>query len=74
VGHPYSALNLRLALAGFGLVTCVILAAILWRYDATLAAAVAGAAALIALIDMVVIQERRRQRRREEGRGQSLFE
>jgi uncharacterized membrane protein len=70
VGHPYSALNLRLALASFGLLICAALAAVLlWRgYLAV--GVLAGVLAVVALVDLFVIQQRRRQRSRELSRGQ----
>jgi hypothetical protein len=75
VGHPYSALNLRLALAVFGLVVCTALAVLMWRADLAVGAVILAALALVALVDIVVVQRRRRARRREEpGRGHSLFE
>lgn len=75
MGHPYSALNLRLALACFGLVSFVALTVVLALIHLTVAAIASGIVAATALVDIVVIQLRRRQRRREEG-GQrhSLFE
>ena len=75
VGHPYSALNLRLALAIFGLVLCTALAVLLWRADLVVGAVILAVLALTAAVDIVVVQRRRRARRREEpGRGHSLFE
>jgi hypothetical protein len=57
--RPYSALNLRLALASFGLVSCAVLAA----------------PAALAAVDMVVVQLRGRARREEDGNvHRSLFE
>jgi membrane protein implicated in regulation of membrane protease activity len=74
VGHPYSALNLRLVLASFGLVSCAVLAGLLaWAGYWPVAAALA-LLAIIALVDIVVIQLRRRQRRRTDDAGHSLFE
>jgi len=74
VGHPYSALNLRLALATVGLVACSVLAGLLLRAGYGWAAALVGALAVTALIDLVVIQRRRRARRRTDPRRHSLFE
>jgi len=75
VGHPYSALNLRLALAVFGLVVCAALAVLMWRADLLVGAFILTALAVTAAVDIVVVQRRRRARRREEpGRGHSLFE
>ncbi len=73
--EPYSALNLRLVLAIFGLVVCTGLALLLWRWDYPVAAWILAAWALVALVDIVVVQLRRRARRRTEGgRDHSLFE
>jgi hypothetical protein len=74
--HPYSALNLRLALATFGLVTCTALAVGLFWYRVWVLGAVAAVVAATAAVDLVVIQRRRAQRRRREppGTQHSLFE
>lgn len=74
VGHPNSALNLRLALATFGLVTSIALAVILFSVDLPGWAVAACVLALTAAIDLVVIQLRRRARRRREPGPHSLFE
>jgi hypothetical protein len=74
VGHPYSALNLRLVLAAFGFVACAVLAGVLAWARYPVAAAVAGLFALVALVDLVVVQIRRRRRRREDPARHSLFE
>ncbi len=75
VGHAYSALNLRLLLAAFGLVTCGVLAFVTARAAWLPAAVVLGLLAAVALADIVVIQRRRAARRREEpGVDHSLFE
>ncbi|MBF9128722.1 hypothetical protein I0C86_06930 [Plantactinospora sp. S1510] len=76
VGRPYSALNLRLALASFGLVICVVLGVLAARADQPVLAAVLGVFALVAVVDLVVVQRRRAARRREEppGTRHSLFE
>lgn len=74
VGHAYSALNLRLALATFGLVSSVALAgALLWAGYGWWAL-LAGLLAVTALVDLVVIQRRRRRRRRAAPGRHSLFE
>jgi hypothetical protein len=73
VGHAYSALNLRLLLAAFGVVTSVVFAVLLFRAGVALGwlfIVIAVAAA----VDIVVIQLRRRARRRVDGNGHSLFE
>jgi hypothetical protein len=74
VGHPYSALNLRLALAAFGLVSSVVLGVLLIRNDFVGFGWVVLGFGVIAAIDIVVIQRRRRARRRAGGQGYSLFE
>jgi uncharacterized membrane protein len=74
VGHAYSALNLRLALAVFGLVVSVVFAALLLSAGFTIFGWLFIALAVIAVIDLVVIQLRRRARRRVEDTGHSLFE
>lgn len=74
VGHPYSALNLRLVLAAFGLVACGVLAGVLFWRDFPAAGVAAAVLAAIALVDLVVIQQRRRQRRRTDSADHSRFE
>ncbi|MEQ4305980.1 DUF6343 family protein [Plantactinospora sp. B6F1] len=76
VGHPYSALNLRLVLAIFGLVICVVLGVLALRADLLALAVALGVLALVAVVDLVVVQRRRIARRREEppGTKHSLFE
>jgi uncharacterized protein (DUF2062 family) len=74
VGHPYSALNLRLVLASFGLAICGVLAAVLLWRGAVAVGALFGVLAVVAVVDLVVIQQRRRQRRRADPRQHSLFE
>jgi hypothetical protein len=75
VGHPYSALNLRLALAIFGLVSCAALAAVSWQVGVRVLAVILAVLAVVAAVDIVVIQRRRAARRREEpGVKRSLFE
>ena len=73
--EPYSALNLRLILALFGLLVCTGLALLLWRWDRPVPAWILAAWAFAAFVDIVVVQLRRRARRRTEGgRDHSLFE
>jgi uncharacterized membrane protein len=74
VGHPYSALNLRLVLALFGLVTSIVFAVLLLRAGLVLLGWLFVLLAVIAAVDLVVIVLRRRARRRAQGGGQSLFE
>ena len=73
-GHPYSALNLRLVLAAFGLVSCAVLAGLLVWAGYRVAAVVVGLFAVVAAVDLVVIQLRRRARRRTDPDRHSLFE
>jgi hypothetical protein len=78
VGHPYSALNLRLVLAAFGLITSTVFAVLLLRAGFTVFGIVFIVLAVIAAVDLVVVQLRRRARRRSahrsDGGGHSLFE
>jgi len=74
VGHPYSALNLRLFFAIFGLLTCTALAVLLALFRNWVAAAGLAVLALIAVGDIVVISLRRRARRRSDPERHSLFE
>ncbi|MEU5550482.1 MULTISPECIES: DUF6343 family protein [unclassified Micromonospora] len=75
VGHANSALNLRLVLAGFGLVSMVVFAVLAFRADVAWLGVVCVVLAVIAVVDLAVIQRRRAARRREEpGVRHSLFE
>jgi uncharacterized membrane protein YqjE len=74
VEQPYSALNLRLALASFGLICCAALTGVLIWLDNGLAAVGTGILAALAIADIIVIQIRRRQRRRTDPDRHSLFE
>ncbi|MFG1607714.1 DUF6343 family protein [Actinoplanes sp. NPDC049265] len=74
VERPYSALNLRLALAVFGLVTSTVFAVLAGRAGWSVAGWILAVMALIAAIDIVVVQRRRRARRKIQGDGHSLFE
>ncbi len=74
VGHPYSALNLRLGLAIFGLLFSVGLAILLFLLGITVAGWAMLVLAVIAVVDIVVIQLRRRARRRTDPADHSLFE
>jgi hypothetical protein len=74
VDRPYSALNLRLVLAGFGLVTSAVLAFLLFGAGSEVLGWVMVALAVAAAIDLVVVQLRRRARQRVEGGHRSLFE
>ena len=73
-----SALNLRLALAAFGLVVCAVLSVLVLRAGYAAPGLVLLALAVAAAVDLVVVL-RRRQRRASEHRGadhrhDSLFE
>ncbi|MEW2385946.1 DUF6343 family protein [Micromonospora sp. NPDC047707] len=75
VGHAYSALNLRLLLAGFGLVTMAIFAVLAFRAEVVWLGVLCAIFAVVAVVDLVIIQRRRAARRREEpGARHSLFE
>jgi Flp pilus assembly protein TadB len=75
VGQPYSALNLRLGLALFGLVFCGVVGGFLLAWGhLTVLAWILLALALFAAIDVVVVQLRRRARKREEDGKHSIFE
>ncbi|MGH3683196.1 MAG: DUF6343 family protein [Natronosporangium sp.] len=74
VGHPYSALNLRLLLAGIGLVSCAVLAVLLAAGGYGVLALVLAGLAVVVAVDLMVIQIRRRRRRQVEPWRHSLFE
>lgn len=76
MGHAYSALNLRLALALFGLVTSLVFGVLVWIAGYPVPAVILFVLAAVAVIDLVVIQRRRMARHRDEapGRRHSLFE
>jgi uncharacterized membrane protein YqjE len=79
-----SALNLRTALAAFGLVLCVVLAAITWANRSALPggavlAVLFALGAVAAVVDLVVLARRRADRRAADARAghtesRSLFE
>jgi hypothetical protein len=70
-----SALNLRLALASFGLVFCAVIGILAYRAGYTAAAVLMGIGALVAIIDVIVILKRRATRRKQNpNRDYSLFE
>ncbi|RZU74627.1 hypothetical protein EV384_3102 [Micromonospora kangleipakensis] len=75
VSNAYSALNLRLALATFGLVTMTVFAVVaFWAHVAWLGV-LCAVLAVVAVVDLIVIQRRRAARHREEpGVRHSLFE
>jgi hypothetical protein len=73
--HPYSALNLRLALAGFGLVFAGVLAVVSFASGLYWLGWASLLLIVITIVDIVVIVRRRRQRRRaDHGTPHSLFE
>lgn len=76
MGHAYSALNLRLALALFGLVTSLIFGVLVWIAGYPVPAVILFILAAVAAVDLIVIQRRRMARHREEppGSRHSLFE
>ncbi|SCG71217.1 DUF6343 family protein [Micromonospora halophytica] len=75
VGHAYSALNLRLTLALFGLVSMTVFAVLAFRADVAWLGVACAVLAVVAVVDLVVIQRRRAARRHEEpGTRHSLFE
>jgi hypothetical protein len=73
--RPYSALNLRLALALFGLVVSLVLGVLSVGADLPVLAVIFFVLAGVAAVDLVVVQRRRALRAREEpGARHSLFE
>jgi hypothetical protein len=64
VGHPFSALKLRLVLAAFGLVTSLGLGVLVLRAGFGLGAWLLFGLAAVAAVDIVVITLRLRARRR----------
>jgi len=75
---PESALNLRLALAAFGLVVCVALGVVALQVFGIVPSIVFFVLAAVALVDLVLVQRRRatraRTHRRADHRHDSLFE
>lgn len=69
-----SALNLRLVLASFGLVTCALLAWLAVVLGSPAVAGILAFLALVAAVDLAVIRWRRRERRRHGDADHSLFE
>ncbi|MFG3599694.1 DUF6343 family protein [Micromonospora chersina] len=75
VNAAYSALNLRLVLALFGLVTMTVFAVLAFAAGVAWLGVVCAILAAVAVVDLVVIQRRRAARHREEpGARHSLFE
>jgi len=73
-GQPYSALNLRLGLALFGVVFCGVVGVLMLRAHLTVPGWILIGLGVIAAIDAVVVQLRRRARARAGDRGHSVFE
>ncbi|PWU46624.1 hypothetical protein DLE60_06165 [Micromonospora globispora] len=75
VNAAYSALNMRLVLAIFGLVSMTIFAVVAFRVGVIWLGVVCAILAAVAVVDLFVIQRRRAARHREEpGVKHSLFE
>lgn len=75
VGHPYSALNLRLLLASFGAVIMVVFAVLLALAGQPVLAIISAALAAVAVVDIAVVVRRIRARHRQDpNRHYSLFE
>jgi Family of unknown function (DUF6343) len=75
VGHPYSALNLRLVLALFGAGVSTVLAVLAELAGLRWLAIVLIVLAVVAVVDMIVVLRRRAARHREQPeRRFSLFE
>ncbi|HKT05638.1 MAG TPA: hypothetical protein VJT31_39500 [Rugosimonospora sp.] len=74
IDHPYSALNLRLVLAAFGLVCCGVLAGLMFALGYWLPGTILAVLGAITIVDLIVIQSRRRARRRTDQQDHSLFE
>ena len=62
IDRPYTALTARLWLAVFGLVSCTVLALLVWRAGLTAFGWVLAALAVVAAGDLVVVLLRRRAR------------
>jgi Flp pilus assembly protein TadB len=71
--HPKSALNLRLALATFGLVVCTVFAVIAFWAGIAVLGAILIVLAVVAAVDLAVVG-RRVARRRRRGERHTLFE
>ncbi|SBT37842.1 DUF6343 family protein [Micromonospora auratinigra] len=75
VNAASSALNLRLVLALFGLVSMTVFAVVAFAADVPWLGVGCAVLAVVAVVDLIVIQRRRAARRREEpGVRHSLFE
>ena len=75
INAAYSALNLRLVLAIFGLVAMTFFAVVAFSAQVVWLGVVCAILAVVAVVDLFVIQRRRAARHREEpGVRHSLFE
>jgi hypothetical protein len=74
VGHPYTALNLRLVFALFGLAVSAVLAFLVFRAGMAVLGWVLLLLTVVAVVDLVVISMRLLARRRVGRDGTSLFE
>ena len=74
VGHPYSALGLRLVLAIFGLVSSAVLGALMLRAGLEIPGWVLFGLAAVAVFDIVVVCLRLRARRRTGRDGRARFD
>lgn len=74
--QPYSALNLRLAFALFGLAAAVLAGVLFWRAGLPVwTVVVAGILAVSTIVDLVIILARRRARKRADPSSHhSIFE
>lgn len=71
--HPRSALNLRLALATFGLVICTVFAVLAFWAGIPVLGVMLAVLAVVAAVDLVVVGRRVAGRRRR-GEHHTLFE
>lgn len=75
---PHSPLNLRLALASFGTILCLVLGVLTWRSFGVGPSIFLFALAFAGVVDLVVIQKRRAERARNHADADhahdSLFE
>jgi Flp pilus assembly protein TadB len=74
VGHPYSALNLRLLFAAIGVVLFLVLTILMFALDLPVLAWIAVVFLVIGVVDLIIIAQRIRARRRTDSQHHSLFE
>jgi membrane protein YdbS with pleckstrin-like domain len=73
--RPYSALNLRLILALFGLAAAIVAGISFWRAGLPVwTIVVAGILALVTIVNLFVVIARRRARRRQDPSHHTIFE